>query len=139
MCPTCAIASDRTYDLPLEQGGTVHGRLVYAETGTPVILPLSYELAYPPGSYRNPTGEHPARSQARQSTGEFTISGLPAGDVEGQLAQEADLDEINDPWFFVRYPFQDGTPYYLTSDQKSVTVTTGTDLDLGDIELTVQQ
>ena len=137
--PDVHVAADRTYDLPLEQGGTVHGRLVYAETGTPVILPLSYELAYPPGSYRNPTGEHPARSQARQATGLFTISGLPAGDVEGHLAQEADLDEINDPWFFVRYPFQDGTPYFLTSDQKSVTVTTGTDLDLGDIELTVQQ
>jgi hypothetical protein len=137
--PDVRIAADRTYDLPLEQGGTVHGRMVYAATGTPVILPLSYELAYAPGSYRNPTGEHPARSRARQATGEFSIRGLPAADVQGSLAQEADLDEINDPWFFVRYPFQDGTPYYLTSEQKPITVASGVDLDLGDIALTVNE
>ena len=124
-------------DLPLADGGTVHGRLVYAAPGSPVILPLSYELTYPAGSRFNPTGEHPARTQARKASGLFTISGLPAGTATGSLAAGADLDQINDPRYFVLFPFQDGTPYYLTSDTDPVTVTEGVDLDLGDIELTL--
>ena len=137
--PDIRITADRTYDLVLPAGGSVHGRLVYAATGTPVILPLSYELFYGPPSPTNPTGEHPARSQTHQNTGEFSIIGLSSGTVEGALAREADLDQINDPRYFVLYPFQDGTPYYLTSARSPVTVTEGADLDLGDIELTLHQ
>jgi protocatechuate 3,4-dioxygenase beta subunit len=131
------ITEDRTYDLVLPAGGSVHGRLVYAATGTPVILPLSYELFYGPPSAVNPTGEHPARSQTHLNTGEFSIIGLSSADVEGQLAREADLDQINDARYFVLFPFQDGTPYYLTSARSPITVTEGADLDLGDIGLTL--
>ena len=131
------ILKDRTYDLPLATGGEVHGRLVYASTATPVTTHLSYQLSYPAGLATNPTGEHPARSQVKAPTGTFTIQGLPAGTPTGALAREADLDQITDPSYFVIYPFQDGTPYYLTSDRMPVTVTAGGSQDLGDIPLTL--
>lgn len=137
--PHVSITADRSYDLPLQTGAQVHGRLVYASTGTPVITTLSYELSYPAGSWRNPTGEHPARSQTVKNTGEFSIIGLPAGTVDAALAQTADLEQINNPRYFVIYPMQDGTPYYLTSAHDSLQLGTGEDRDLGDIEVTLHQ
>jgi len=143
VAPRCVanvrITADRSYDLPLETGARVHGRLVYATTGTPVITTLSYELSYPPGSWRNPTGEHPARAQTVKNTGEFSIIGLPAGTADAALAQTADLEQINDPRYFVIYPFQDGTPYYLSTAHDSLQLAAGDDLDLGDIEVTLNQ
>ncbi len=137
--PNVSITADRSYDLPLETGAQVHGRLVYAATGTPVITTLSYELSYPAGSWRNPTGEHPARSQTVKNTGEFSIIGLPAGTVDAALAQTADLEQINSPRYFVIYPTQDGTPYYLTSVHDSLQLGAGEERDLGDIEVTLHR
>jgi protocatechuate 3,4-dioxygenase beta subunit len=132
-----SVRQDRTYDLPLQAGGTVTGRLVYAATGTPAITTLSYELTYPAGSSSNPTAEHPARAQTRQASGVFAIRGLRAATVTGALAQGAELDQINDPSYFVIYPFQDGTPYYLTSEPRAITIGAGSEVQLGDIPLTL--
>ncbi|MEP6667215.1 MAG: carboxypeptidase regulatory-like domain-containing protein [Nocardioidaceae bacterium] len=137
--PDVKIAHDMVRHLSLEVGGTVRDRLVYGSTGTPVITALSYGLSYPAGVATNPTNEHPARAQAKGASGRFTIDALSAGAVTGALAHGADLDQINDLEFIVIYPFQDGTPYYLTSKTREVDVNAGTDIELGDIELTLHR
>jgi Carboxypeptidase regulatory-like domain len=128
-----------TRDLPLDVGGTAAGRLVYAATGTPVITTLSYELHYPPGNVTNPTGEHPARDKTRMATGRFGIKALSSGSVHGRLSNGANLEQITDPSYFVIFPFQDGTPYYLTSEKRVVDVGPGLDVNLGDIELVLHR
>ena len=55
----------------------------------------------------------------------------PGSRVTGRLAREAG-DGINDEDFFVIFPFQDGTPYWLDTVATSMTVQSGTS-DLGDI------
>jgi Carboxypeptidase regulatory-like domain len=137
--PDVAISGDATYDLPLRVGGTATGRLVYAATGTPVITTLSYELHYPHGRLTNPTNEHPARAKTSAATGRFSIDALSAATVRGQLSSGADTEQITDGSFLVIFPFQDGTPYYLTSGTRSVRVGPGQDVDLGDIPLTLHQ
>jgi hypothetical protein len=129
------IRHDRSFDLPLEVGATVSGRLVYARTGTPVITTLSYELIYPKGSPTQPTDEHPSRAKARGASGQFEIGALGADTVTGRLSPGADLEQINDAEFLVIFPFQDGTPYYLTSGRREIHVTSGGSLDLGSIPL----
>lgn len=135
--PGFVIDADTVHDLPLEVGGTVSGRFVYASTGTPVIARLTYGLTYPKGSAGQPTEEQPARATSRGATGEFVIDALGADTVTGQLMQFAGDDNINDEEFFVRLPYQDGTPYYLTSEQTELEVGPGIDVDLGDVELTL--
>jgi Carboxypeptidase regulatory-like domain len=129
------VRHDRSFDLPLKVGGTVSGRLVYARTGTPVITTLSYELIYPKGSPTQPTDEHPSRAKSRGASGRFEIDALGADTVTGRLSQGADLEQINDAEFLVIFPFQDGTPYYLTSGRRTIRVTSGDSLDLGNIPL----
>ena len=131
------IKRDKTRDLPLQVGGTASGRLVYAASRTPVITTLSYELHYPPGRVTNPTNEHPARDKTRRDSGRFSIDALSAAKVVGRLSQGADLDQISHPSFFVIFPFQDGTPYFLTSKKRVVEVGPGRNVDLGDIELSL--
>jgi hypothetical protein len=133
------ITHDRRAALPLPVGSTVSGRLVYASTGTPVITTLSYELTYPPGSQTNPTDEHPSRAKTRGATGRFLVDRMAAGTVTGALAQGADLDQISSPKFFVIFPFQDGTPYYLTSRARTVEVGAQDDVQLGDIPLILHE
>ena len=45
------------------------------------------------------------------------------------------LEQINDAEFLVIFPFQDGTPYYLTSRRKTIDIAPGTGIDLGRIRL----
>jgi len=132
-----SIRSDMVRDLPLVPGGTATGRMVYASTGAPIITYLSYELTYPFGSPQQPTDEHPSRAQAKGASGRFTIDALGEADVVGRLASGLSEDQINDQEFVVIFPFQDGTPYYLTTEPMSVSVGPGIDVDLGDVEVTV--
>jgi hypothetical protein len=129
------ITHDRRAALPLQVGSTASGRLVYASTGTPVITTLAYELTYPAGSQTNPTDEHPARDRTSGSSGVFSIQGLAPGRVTGKLAISADLDQITSPKFFVIFPFQDGTPYYLTSRARSVDIAPQSHMRLGSIPI----
>ncbi len=128
------VRAGTSVDLPLEQGAVVTGRLVYAGTGDPVITPLSYQLAYPQGLPTNPTEEHPARGRTVRDSGRFTIPRLAAGEVLGRLATEAG-DLINHPSFFVTFPFQDGTPYWLDTAAAPVRITAGGRAELGDVEV----
>jgi len=124
--------------LPLQVGSTASGRLVYASTGTPVITTLSYELSYPPGSSTNPTDEHPTRDRTTGATGRFDITRLAPGEVTGALALRAG-DQITSPKFLVIFPFQDGTPYYLTSRVRQLEIGAQEDLRLGDVPLYVHE
>lgn len=131
------IGADQRRDLPLQRGVAAAGRLVYAGTSQPVITPLSYELFHRPGLSTNPTEEHPARARTVGATGRFEIRRItPGAVVTGRLAREAG-EGINDESFFVTFPFQDGTPYWLeTSDRRLVLPTTGT-VALGDVPVEV--
>lgn len=133
------IWSNQSRDIPLEKGSTASGRLVYAETGTPVITTLSYELFYPKGLATNPTNEHPARARTRAASGEFSMNGLSAGTVRGELAESADYSQLTSAKYLVIFPFQDGTPYYLSSESRSIDVGAGEHLGLGDIPLTINR
>jgi hypothetical protein len=137
--PDVEISHDTVKDLPLKVGSIVTGRLVYKSTGTPVITTLSYQLDYPRWSRSNPTDEQPARDKTKAASGRFRIDALRAGTAIGALSQGADLDQINSPEFFVIYPFQDGTPYYLTSRRRVIDVPLGKIKDLGDIPLFLHQ
>lgn len=131
------IRKDTTRRLPLRAGIAATGRLVYAGTTDPVITPLSYELFHRPGSTANPTDEHPARARTVGATGRFQIRRLTPGvDVTGRLAREAG-EGINDESFFVTFPYQDGTPYWLDTEVRPLAVPTGGTLALGDIAVTV--
>lgn len=132
------LTGDAEQDLPLDQGATASGRLVYAATGDPVIANLSYELTYATATETSPTDEHPARATARDATGAFTIERLGTGAVTGALATEADLETITSGEFLVIHPFQDGTPYWLESDVLDLDVTAGDTLELGDIALRIR-
>lgn len=125
----------RTKDLNLRPGSMVTGRLVYASNGRPVITQLSYEVAYPPLLDRNPTDEHPARAKTRGSTGYFRIDRLAAGSIVGGLAQGGDTDQVTSPKLFVIFPFQDGTPYYLTSKSHPISLDWNTEAKVGDVRL----
>lgn len=132
------IKGDLERDLPLAEGGTVSGRMVDEATGTPIITYLSYALTYPNGSPGQPTDEHPSRDQSKGATGEFFVDALGADTVVGQLSQGIRPDEqITDGEFLVIYPFQDGTPYYLTSPRQEIEVGPGLDVDLGDVPVTL--
>ncbi len=133
--PDVVIAHSQTRNLPLPVGGTASGRLVYASTGTPVITTLSYELSYPPGSPTNPTSEHPTRDKTTAAFGRFRIDRMAAGTLTGALSQGEDTEQVTSPRFFVIFPFQDGTPYYLTSRERTVDVGRSAHLRLGDIPL----
>lgn len=131
------LRTDTTRNLPLQQGVALSGRLVYADTSLPVITPLSYELFHRPGSTTNPTEEHPARARTLGAIGTFEIRRLSPGvRITGRLAKEAG-EGINDESFFVTFPFQDGTPYWLdTAAQELVAPSSGTQA-LGDIPVTI--
>jgi hypothetical protein len=129
------LSADTVRDLPLAEGAVATGRLVYDETGDPVITSLSYELLYQQPSTTNPTDEHPSRALSAGSTGQFRIDALGTGDVVGQVAQTIDDSQINNEEFFVIFPYQDFTPYYLESAPQSLSITAGSDVDLGDIPL----
>jgi hypothetical protein len=138
--PDVKLTGDTVQNLPLPVGGTVSGRLVYASTGGPVITSLTYQLTYPFGSPNQPTDEQPSRALTVGATGEFFIDALGSDTVTGQVSQGVSAEEqINDEEFFVLLPYQDGTPYYLTSEQETITVGPGLDVDLGDIEVTLNQ
>jgi protocatechuate 3,4-dioxygenase beta subunit len=137
--PDVEITRDTVRDLPLKTGSVVTGRMVYASTGTPVITKLSYELTYPRWSHSNPTDEHPARDKTQVATGEFRIDALRAGTAIGALSQGADTDQITSPKYLVLYPFQDGTPYYLTSHRRVIDVPAARTKNLGDIMLHLHQ
>jgi hypothetical protein len=111
--------------------------MVYESTGTPIITSLSYELVYQQPATTNPTDEHPSRALSKGATGEFRIDALGSGDVVGALAQTIDDSQINNEEFFVIFPYQDFTPYFLESDPTSLTIDAGTSVDLGDIPLTL--
>lgn len=131
------VTGDLRHDLPLQEGVRATGRLVYADSGRPVITSLSYELVYDDVSPTTPTDEHPSRAKA-DATGGFTIPRLNAGGVHGSLASSADLDRITSLKFTVLYPFQDGSPHWLESDTSAHEVTPGEPLSLGDIPLVVR-
>ena len=137
--PGYVLAQDAEVDLPLVRGSTARGRLVYESTGTPVITTLSYEFSYPPGSDRNPTTEHPTRARTFLGTGEFVITrmGTARASVTGSLASEANFDEITDLRFAVIHPYQDGTPYWLSTDDLALDLGEGDEVDLGDIAVVV--
>ena len=82
---------------------------------------------------RNPTGEHPARSQAPRHR-RFQIGAMRAGHAVGALAEDGSED-VNDESFFVFHPFQDGTPYWLETGERDVDLVAGQRLDLGDVEV----
>ena len=67
----------------------------------------------------------------------FAIDALGRATVVGQLASAVTGDQINDEEFIVIFPFQDGTPYYLTTQQQAIDVGPGIDAELGDIEVTL--
>ena len=131
------LTDDTARDLPLADGSVVSGRMVYETTGTPIITWLSFELLYQQPATTNPTDEHPSRALSVGATGEFAIDALGPGDVSGRLAETIDDSQINNEEFFVIFPYQDFTPYYLTSDPVSLTIDAGTDADLGDIPLSL--
>lgn len=130
------IWSSRRVALPLEVGGTAQGRLVYESTGTPVITSLSYELSYPAGLATNPTSEHPARARTVRATGRFSLNGLPAGSVTGELAESAKTPPISGKYLVI-FPFQDGTPYFLSTERLPLEVAAGEHLALGDVPVTI--
>jgi protocatechuate 3,4-dioxygenase beta subunit len=129
------VSKDLRRDLPLKRGTAITGRLVYADTSQPVVTSLSYDLLHRPGLATNPTEEHPARGRTIGATGRFEIKRLtPGSRVTGRLAREAG-EGINDESFFVTFPFQDGTPYWLdTAASPMMTPGSGT-YDLGDIQV----
>ena len=136
--PGVEVTASMRRDLPLEVGGTATGRLVYAETGTPVIAELSYELTYPSPTRTSPTDEHPARSKVSGLDGRFEIRRLGAATVSGALATEAQDDQLSSPQFLVIHPYQDATPYWLESETSELTVGPGIDLQLGDVPLEIR-
>ena len=126
---------DLRRDLPLREGVTVTGRLVYAGTALPVVTPLSYELFHQPRLTTNPTGEHPTRARSLRATGRFTIERVhPEAVVTGRLAREAG-EGINHPSYFVTFPFQDGTPYWLDTETSHPEIPASGSVVLGDIEV----
>ncbi|WP_183092646.1 carboxypeptidase-like regulatory domain-containing protein [Nocardioides stalactiti] len=129
------IWSSRRFDVPLEVGHRVTGRLVYAGTDLPVITTLAYQVTYPQGQVTNPTREHPTRIRTRGATGEFTLTRLSSGAATGSLVTY-DLDEVTDPRLSVVFPAQPGTPYWLEAEPIELDIQD--DLDLGDIELVLQ-
>lgn len=129
------VASSRGFDVPLQPGHTVTGRLVYAGTDLPVVTTLGYELTYPAGQVTNPTAEHPSRGRTRGGTGRFTITRLPDGPVTGGLVTEPN-EEITAPRLFALFPFQDGTPYWLETEELPLEVTG--DIALGDVDVTLR-
>ncbi|WP_148615778.1 carboxypeptidase regulatory-like domain-containing protein [Nocardioides rubriscoriae] len=131
-----AITRSRRLDLPLAAGATVTGRLVYAGTANPVIAPLSYELLHPAGRATNPTSEHPAVGRARGATGVFSVPRLGARQVTGVLATQT-AEGITDGSFLVLHPYQDGTPYWLEAAPRPISLSVGSQVDLGDVELVV--
>jgi hypothetical protein len=128
------IREDRRFDLPLTIGAEVTGRLVYADTQTPVITTLSYALDFAPGSWRNPTGEHPARGRSTGASGRFHVGALRSGEARGALAWDGG-EEFSNPADFVYHPTQDGTPYWLETQTRTVELTAGETTDLGDVEV----
>lgn len=128
------LREDRRVDLPLTIGAEVTGRLVYADTHTPVITTLSYALEFAPGSWRNPTGEHPARGRSTGSTGRFHVGALRSGEARGALAWDGG-EEFSNPADFVYHPTQDGTPYWLETETRTFGLTSGETTDLGDVEV----
>ncbi|UMG94078.1 carboxypeptidase-like regulatory domain-containing protein [Nocardioides sp. TF02-7] len=127
--------ASRRYDVPLAEGHTVTGRLVYAGTTRPVITGIGYEVTYPVGLPTNPTGEHPARIRTRGASGRFTIPRLPAGEATGGLALTPH-DEVSHPSLWVFFPSQYGTPYWLEAEERPLTI--DGDIALGDVELTLR-
>jgi Carboxypeptidase regulatory-like domain len=126
---------DLRRDLPLREGVTVTGRLVYAGTDQPVVTPLSYELFHQPHLTTNPTEEHPTRARTLRATGRFTIERVhPEAEVTGRLAREAG-DGINDPSYFVTFPFQDGTPYWLDTEISHPEIPASGTVVLGDLQV----
>jgi hypothetical protein len=133
------LTDDTVRDLPLASGSIVSGRMVYEATGTPIITPLSYELTYQQPATTNPTDEHPSRALSNGATGEFAIDALGQGEVTGRLAQTIDDAQINNEEFFVIFPYQDFTPYYLESADESFSIAPGGGpIDLGDIPLALR-
>ena len=132
------IWSSRRYDVPLEAGHTVTGRLVYAGTDLPVITTIGYQVTYPPGLVTNPTREHPTRIRTAGATGEFSISRLSSGTATGSLVTY-DPDEATDPRLSVVFPFQPGTPYWLEAEDVALDLQGDPGVtDLGDIELVLR-
>lgn len=126
---------DLRRDLPLREGVTVTGRLVYAGTDQPVITPLSYELFHQPHLTTNPPEEHPTRGRTLRSTGRFTIERVhPEAEVTGRLAREAG-EGINHPSYFVTFPFQDGTPYWLDTEIAHPEIAASGTVVLGDLQV----
>ncbi len=77
------------------------------------------------------------RARTVGATGRFQIRRLPPGvDVTGRLAREAG-EGINDESFFVTFPYQDGTPYWLDTEARPLAVPTRGTVALGDIAVTV--
>ncbi len=126
---------DLRRDLPLREGVTVTGRLVYAGTSQPVVTPLSYELFHQPHLTTNPTEEHPTRARTLRATGRFTIERVhPEAEVTGRLAREAG-EGINHPSYFVTFPFQDGTPYWLDTEISHPEIPASGTVVLGDLQV----
>lgn len=126
---------DLRRDLPLREGVTVTGRLVHAGTARPVLTPLSYELFHQPHLTTNPTAEHPTRARTVRATGRFTIERVhPGAEVTGRLAREAG-EGINHPSYFVTFPFQDGTPYWLDTEISHPEIPASGTVNLGDVEV----
>jgi hypothetical protein len=132
------IWSSRRYDVPLETGHAVTGRLVYAGTDLPVITTIGYQVTYPAGQVTNPTREHPTRIRTRGASGEFSISRLSSGTATAGVVTY-DPDEATDPRLRVVFPFQPGTPYWLEADDVALDLQGAPGItDLGDIELVLK-
>jgi hypothetical protein len=69
------------------------------------------------------------------ATGEFAVDRVPDGTVTGSLAT-ATGDTITSPRFIVYFPWADGSPYWLETEQQEITV--DGDVDLGDVELVLR-
>ena len=137
--PVChddvVIESSQRYDVPLEVGHQVTGRLVYAGTDLPVITNIGYEVSYPAGLVTNPTDEHPAVAHTRGATGRFTVDRLSSGPATGDVPVSGHDETLGrDLWYF--FPYQYGTPYWLEAEETALDLSG--DVDLGDVELTLQ-
>ena len=128
------LTASQRYDLPLEVGLEVSGRLVYAGTDQPVITNVGYQVTYPEGLVTNPTEEHPAVTHTRGATGRFTVDRLSSGPATGDVPTSGHDDTTGrNLWYF--FPYQYGTPYWLEAEETALDLSG--DVDLGDVELTL--
>ena len=125
------------------KGGVVTGRLRYATNHRPLIAPVGYAVRdRGPEFWRLPTV-----STAPAFGTRFRIDRLQAGRTTGRLldqAAQADLDDregraIVDSLTASSRLSEPGTPYWLTTRSRKVTVRLGQVTDLGSVDVLVRR